>query len=398
MEFAPLDPSNAFMRDKPQRIFLTIVSGLIPLQSKVCDIDGADRSMESLSPWDVLETARRAVPAIDFALAAAAVAAAGAIIVGFLGRRRATVIIVGGVFVAMILLFVFSKLVAAENLSVVNAGVALLWAVVAFFIAFLVFTATAVALGWPRPWADVLGLESSDKAPADFEKLEAQINLSNSHSSENAIAAMLGIALVSEDTSEREAIAAIFKEKLKHQPTRNFDSTARGIRRSLMQALIKIRKFNVRDDFLGGELSNSDLVAMDFKNVDARGVDFSRSILLASDFRGADLRGANFSSAGLRSVQFRNADLRGAVFAGADWFNAIGLSKEQMQTIEITGMKACPTGSDGEYSKDSFIEAADSTYAVSFRQWSESEQAETSKSWAEYSRAGGLCDFVKGAK
>lgn len=112
------------------------------------------------SPLAILNAARRAVPAVDFALGAAGIAAAGAIIVGLLGDGRAAVIILGGVFIAMLLLFAFARLVAAQNRSAILAGVVLLWAVTLFFCTFLLFTTTAVAVGWPPAWASLLGLQS----------------------------------------------------------------------------------------------------------------------------------------------------------------------------------------------------------------------------------------------
>jgi hypothetical protein len=116
-------------------------------------------TVRSLSPIGILNAALRAVPAVKYALGVAAVAVLGAVVVGTLGNTRAAVIILGGMFIGMLLLFVFARLVASRSRAVTSAGVFLLWAAILFFCTFLVFTAAAVAVGWPKPWASFLGVE-----------------------------------------------------------------------------------------------------------------------------------------------------------------------------------------------------------------------------------------------
>jgi len=113
-----------------------------------------------LSPLDILNAARKAVPAVDYALGVAGIAAAGAIVIGFLGNGRAAIIIASAIFVAMVLLFAFARLVAANNGTIIIAGIAMLWMVILFFGTFLVFTITAVAFHQPEAWARILGLET----------------------------------------------------------------------------------------------------------------------------------------------------------------------------------------------------------------------------------------------
>lgn len=109
-----------------------------------------------LSPWKVLNTARRRVPVVDFALGAAGVSAAAAIIIGFLGYSRATFIIFGAMILGMLLLMICARLMSARSKPIIMAGLMLIWAVALFFITFLVFTATAVAIKWPNVWASLL--------------------------------------------------------------------------------------------------------------------------------------------------------------------------------------------------------------------------------------------------
>src|SRR5262249_52372261 len=110
----------------------------------------------------VIDAARRAVPAVNYALGVAGIAAAASIVGFFVGKGRESIIILGGIFAAMILLYIFGALVSfsKQGSFIYAAGVLLLYAVLLFFCTFLVFTVSAVAKGWPPAWAHVLGLET----------------------------------------------------------------------------------------------------------------------------------------------------------------------------------------------------------------------------------------------
>ena len=117
--------------------------------------------------------ARQAVPAVNYALGLAGIAAAGAIITLFLGQSKAAITIIALLFIGMILLFVFSQLAISKSKSIQLAGTFLLWAVLLFFVTFLIFTVTAFADEWPRPWANFLGITSSivsQNTPPDSQK------------------------------------------------------------------------------------------------------------------------------------------------------------------------------------------------------------------------------------
>ncbi len=120
-------------------------------------------------PLKLLNEARAAVPAVDWALGVAGIASAGALVVGLLGYGRATVLILGGMFVAMVLLLLFSRMVGAKDFVSKVAGWILLVAVTLFACAFLLFTVTAFVNRWPEPWAQVLGITAKlDKPPSGF--------------------------------------------------------------------------------------------------------------------------------------------------------------------------------------------------------------------------------------
>ena len=132
------------------------------------NINLGDQGDGDPSPSNILSAARKAVPAVDYALGVAGVAAAGAIIIGFLGNGRAAIIILSAMFFAMILLLAFARLVATKSIAIVRAGVALLWMVISFVGVFLFFTVTAVAIRQPLAWVQILGL---DPSPVDMDKL-----------------------------------------------------------------------------------------------------------------------------------------------------------------------------------------------------------------------------------
>lgn len=118
-------------------------------------------AMSSIDPLKLLNDARAAVPAVNYALGVAGIAAAAAIIVGLTGNSKAGIIIITLVFVGMILLYIFSSLATAGSYRIAAAGAVLIWAILIFFIVFLAFTVSAFAFGTPCNWAQFLGLNSS---------------------------------------------------------------------------------------------------------------------------------------------------------------------------------------------------------------------------------------------
>jgi hypothetical protein len=140
-----------------------------------------------------------------------------------------------------------------------------------------------------------------------------------------------------------------------------------------------------------------DLVGLDAENANLS-LDFKGAFLIGADFTGANLSGANFSSALLRNVNFEGAHLRGAVFNDADWFDARGLAVSQMNEVDRTGLRTCPKAGNGSYSKLAFVRFADSTYALSFTDWTADEQRQTSQSWVDYMKSQGVCEAVASRK
>jgi hypothetical protein len=121
----------------------------------------SSNSSDNLSPLAILDKARKAVPAVNYALGLAGVAAAAAIVTALVGRGPGGLIVIGSSFVGMILLFVFSRLVVSTSPSIQFAGVVLVWTIITFFGTFLVFTTTAVVFTWPCNWAQLLDMTST---------------------------------------------------------------------------------------------------------------------------------------------------------------------------------------------------------------------------------------------
>jgi hypothetical protein len=117
-------------------------------------------------PWSVLKYATDQVPALRYAIGVAGIAGAASIVATFTqGYSIVTTVSVGLLIVGMVVLYLFARLATSKAKAVHNAGLVLMWAVVAFVIAFMVFTTTAVAAGWPCNWAELLHLRTSCVAP-----------------------------------------------------------------------------------------------------------------------------------------------------------------------------------------------------------------------------------------
>ena len=84
-------------------------------------------SPSDFSPIAILDKARKAVPAVNYALGVAGIAAAAAIVSWLVGNNNSSLILLSSAFVGMILLFIFSKLVVSTAPSIQFAGVALVW-------------------------------------------------------------------------------------------------------------------------------------------------------------------------------------------------------------------------------------------------------------------------------
>jgi hypothetical protein len=230
---------------------------------------------------------------------------------------------------------------------------------------------------------------------ASIQKLIDEISYTDGKNDRSIISSVVDVAIASKSANERDNIVAVLKEQLIHGKSTRLDSGSRLVRKLLLEGIVKIRDGDVWRDFPRGSLSNMDLVGVDLRNVNAKGVNFTHSFLLGSDFRQANLRGAQFSSAALRQVNFENADVSGAAFDGADWFNAIGFGINQLQAMVQNQLLPCPTTADGIASIEAFVGFANSRYRVQYLAWSQADQQVSTEAWSKYMQAGGLCELIK---
>ena len=118
-------------------------------------------------PLSILSKAIEAVPAVRYALGVVGIAAAVAIVVTLAnGYSHITILSIALMVVGMFVLFLFSLLVSSKSPSVHFAGLVLTWGVTLFVLIFMVFTATAAAIGWPCNWAMFLNFHSTCESTA----------------------------------------------------------------------------------------------------------------------------------------------------------------------------------------------------------------------------------------
>ena len=350
------------------------------------------RSQLSLLTW-----ARREVPATRYAIGIAGVAAAGAILMAFFARPAGAVLVVGFMLAGMVLLLVFSRLSQSHSSHMTAAGLTLMWAVVACFIAFLGLTIIAVSTGKPDAWARLLNLEQTPPNQlSQIERLAVRVGVRDTADGRRALNQL--VALAGSGEPEKAYIVRVLKGKLLAIDDDMNDRENRLYRRILMGAVLNAADRDMTSAFERGDLSDTKFVGMDLKEVDARGMDFSDSFLLNSDFERADLRGANFSGTFLRGVDFQNAQLGGTNWTrNADWFNAVGIDSAELDDDALKSMAECPPLKRGNGVFDNFIAAADAEYAVPFKSWRTDEQQTAQGYWTLYESAMGMCARVKAA-
>lgn len=151
----------------------------------------------------------------------------------------------------------------------------------------------------------------------------------------------------------------------------------RAMRKELIIALRKLTGDSIKPLFQAGDLEGEDLVGMDFSGLDLSGVSFREAFLIGTNFAGADLCGADFTGSWIRNVRFEGARLDGTNLTGADWFNAIGLSVQQLRSA-FGQLLACPANETG------FQRVLKNRYVYKFSSWSTQVQEELRAAWRVY--------------
>jgi len=138
--------------------------------------------------------------------------------------------------------------------------------------------------------------------------------------------------------------------------------------------------------FQNRELEYLDLYGMDFSGEDLSGASFQGCFLVEATFQSSKLAGALFAQASIRNANFTGANLSGADFTAADWFNAWGLTEEQLRTVRPGTLLRCPDNVDEMHK---FLAGH---YFFPFASWSSHVQSQLQEAWAEYLRPGGVRD------
>jgi hypothetical protein len=162
----------------------------------------------------------------------------------------------------------------------------------------------------------------------------------------------------------------------------------RELRKSVLSLLKDATDSHLCQCFKETDLEGLDLYGMDFAGADLTGLSFRRSFLVESVFRESLLAQASFRSAFLRNVNFENAHLTGVDFTDADWFNASGLTEQQLAAARRETLRACPENADQMHKHLS------ARYGFPFESWSGAVRKQLQTTWAEYLRPGGLAQTV----
>jgi hypothetical protein len=166
------------------------------------------------------------------------------------------------------------------------------------------------------------------------------------------------------------------------------DDNVREIRSYIFKVIIDL-DVSTSETFQDGELEGLDLVNIDFHSLNFRRAHFDGSFLIETNFDGATLDGASFDGAYIRNVNFHGATLRAVSFKNADWFNALGLEKDQLKECKVDTLMFFP---DSRAKRFKYL--ADH-YGIPYDNWTPDIQNEILDAWRTYSRKGGLADAVK---
>ncbi|PWU05840.1 MAG: hypothetical protein C5B51_13660 [Terriglobia bacterium] len=182
--------------------------------------------------------------------------------------------------------------------------------------------------------------------------------------------------------------AAALKDLLLTVPESGVTGAIRDTRKAILALVRTIIHNKFSDCFEKNDLEHLDLYQMDFSEADLRRFSFAQSFLVQSSFRASRLVEASFAGAFIRNVDFAGADLADADFTDADWFNALGLTQEQLGRARRDSLRECPADEPGMHIHLS------ARYEFPFDSWSTQVRRQLEGAWKEYLRPGGLKDAV----
>jgi uncharacterized protein YjbI with pentapeptide repeats len=350
-------------------------------------IGGAIVSQSGSQPYAgllaLIQEAQRSVPAVKYALGVVGIAAAAGIVSGVLGHTRSALLLLTLIFVGMVLLFLFARLVSSgPSPSIQLAANVIMWTIVLVFSAALFLGLLAVAARWPP---GVVNFLFPDSEISNAVLLQRVVTRDNLEGATDAIAELERRCEVRCD--DRARIIKTLTTVL--QNTKHLD-------RELNVAIVEFLKQlsgNDLQSILRGELEDRELVGVEFTNANLSGLSLKGAFAILSKFRNANLTNADLSSTSIRGADFRGAVLRNTSLANSDWYNSFNLDKTQIS--EVTGdLLPCPRVS-GHGAFTSFIADVDQRYGIAYRNYTRAHQQELKDQWQNYTSPGGLCDFVE---
>jgi hypothetical protein len=119
----------------------------------------------SLVPWTAGDEANRKLPALRYAHGVVAVAGAISLIIYYVGNVGMFMRLFWFMMLAMIGLHIFDRIVKAASPSAQRAAEVLTWIVVMTIGICVTITISALTMGWPCAWIEVIGVE--DRAGCD---------------------------------------------------------------------------------------------------------------------------------------------------------------------------------------------------------------------------------------
>ena len=168
--------------------------------------------------------------------------------------------------------------------------------------------------------------------------------------------------------------------------------TVRKVRRLTLDVLKTATAGDLSFCFKDGELEDLDLFAMNFSGARLAGISFERCFLVEANCRRSNLAGSSFAGAFVRNVDFSEADLSGADLTDIDWFNALGLTANQLERVQMETLGVCPPDVGAMH------RVLDARYGFPFDSWSTQVQGQLRTTWADYLQPGGLKDIIAGWK
>jgi hypothetical protein len=140
--------------------------------------------------------------------------------------------------------------------------------------------------------------------------------------------------------------------------------------------------------FEDGDLEHLDLYGMDFTSQELSSLSFRGSFLVEADLGWSNLAHTSFAGAYIRNANFTHADLSGVDFTDADWFNALGLTQDQLAHVRKNTLMNCPATVAEMHA---YLEKH---YGFPFESWSGRVRNQLTTTWSEYLKPGGLREFV----